>query len=50
VRIVLDDKSLSPAIAQDLSPGLEAHADIVTGHKSVLAFLVSPVRHGLIPP
>lgn len=47
VRIVLDDKSLSPAIAQDLSPGLEAHADIVTGHKSVLAFLVSPVRHGL---
>lgn len=47
VRIVLDDKSLTNRIAQDLSPGLEAHADIVTGHKSVLAFLVSPVRHGL---
>lgn len=47
MRIVLDDTSLSPAIARDLSPGLEAHADIVTGHKSVLAFLVSPVRHGL---
>jgi HlyD family type I secretion membrane fusion protein len=47
VRIALDDKALSPRAASELTPGLEAHADIVTGHKSVLAFLVSPVRHGL---
>ena len=47
VRIAMDDKALSPRAAAELTPGLEAHADIVTGHKSVLAFLVSPVRHGL---
>jgi HlyD family type I secretion membrane fusion protein len=47
VRIALDDKTLPARTAAELSPGLEAHADIVTGHKSVLAFLVSPVRHGL---
>ena len=47
VRIAMDDKALSPRAAAELSPGLEAHADIVTGHKSVLAYLVSPVRHGL---
>lgn len=47
VRIAMDDATLNPRTAAELSAGLEAHADIVTGHKSVLAFLVSPVRHGL---
>jgi membrane fusion protein, adhesin transport system len=47
VRIALEDASLPAHVANELTAGLEARADIVTGHKSVLAFLVSPVRHGL---
>ncbi|WP_343611347.1 HlyD family type I secretion periplasmic adaptor subunit [Novosphingobium sp.] len=47
VRIAITDKDLDRRTMASLAPGLEAHADIITGHKSVLSFLVSPVRHGL---
>lgn len=47
VRVAIDDEALPELNAFSLLPGMEVEADIVTGRKSILQYLLSPVRRGL---
>lgn len=47
VRVAIDRTTLPSVQGAMLMPGMEVSADIITGRKTILDYLLSPVRRGL---
>lgn len=47
LRLSMAKNKENQAILPRLSAGMEVNGDVVTGHKTVLGYILGPVRHGL---